>query len=222
MILRFCYEQQFLTFEHVSHFFLTHRAEPYRRVKELEKAGFVEKHQNPVTGKYCLIRLTNLGQTYVQENSPTSSVTAIKPVKNLSPTTLLHDSLVTSCRLKLSRLWNANFIPERALKTSDFQEVPDGLFVFKSGNGIAIEVENSDKGRTRFLKLVSRWKDKSGILFVLYIASNPKLFQSLSSYLNSAPQDQPIGLVLWDELKSGVPLITTARGKMDLLNQREF
>jgi hypothetical protein len=135
---------------------------------------------------------------------------------------MIHDSLVTSARLRLSQFWDAEFVPERAIKVRDFPEVPDGIFFFRSGKGIALEVENSDKGRTRFLRLLERWREVPKVVFVLYVASHPKLFQILKSYIRSGPQDQPIGVVLWEDLKSGSPLISTSQGDLNLLAQREF
>jgi hypothetical protein len=218
-ILRICHEQQFLTLDHIRHFFPnTHRTISYRRLGELKKAQLLTTEYHPLSGNHALIRLTALGHQAVQDQSPFQIV----PGRRLNPNTLIHDALATSVRLRLSQIWTADFVPERAIKMKNFPEIPDGIFFFSSGNGIAIEIENSDKGRSRFVKLLARWKTAEKIIFVLYVASHPALFQILKSYLKYGSQDQPIGLVLWDDLKNAFPTVYTCRGEVDLFSRKEF
>src|SRR5262245_29093336 len=137
-ILRICYEQQFLTLDRVRHFYLrTSRSEPYRRLRELENAGFLLREYSPIAGRRSLIRLSELGYKFARANHQFD----LAPLKRLNPSTLLHDTLVTSVRLRLSEFWDVPFVPERAIKSLEFQEIPDGIFNFPSGNEIALEVE---------------------------------------------------------------------------------
>jgi hypothetical protein len=179
----------------------------------LKKAGFVTQEYHPVFGKYSLVRLTSLGSQIAEE----FQTLKVAPVRKLNPNTLVHDALVTSARLKLSLYWNAKFIPERAIKPKEFPEIPDGIFYFRSGKGIAIEIENSDKGRFRFQKLLSRWKFHSSLGAILYIASNSPLFQTLCGYLQDAPLlvEPLIGIIPWDQLKAGSLSVTTQIGEVD-------
>lgn len=212
-ILLLCYEHQFLTLEHIQHFFPnTHRSTPQRRVQELKASGFLSAEYHPLTGAMSLLRLTDLGLHVIQGKSPYR----ISPVKNLSVQTIYHDTIVTLARLRLGQFWKAKFVPERAIKVKSFPEIPDGIFFFPSGKGIALEVENSDKGRPRFLGLLRRWIEAPQITFVLYIATTPVLFRLIRSYLKDAPETPQIGVVLWEDLKTGKPLVHTQGGPVDL------
>jgi hypothetical protein len=144
-------------------------------------------------------------------------------LRRLNANTLIHDALVTSARLKLAQFWNAKFIPERAIKPKDFPEIPDGIFYFKSGKGVAIEVENSDKGRFRFLKLLSRWKFHPSMGAILYIASNPTLFKTLCGYIQEAPLmvEPLIGIIPWEQLKNGSLMVSTQIGEIDFSSVEE-
>ena len=178
-ILRICYEQRFLTREHIQTFFGAHRSESYRRTGELEKSRFLMRKYYPIAGRNYVMQLTQLGQQLVQDKFGIE-FPALKPA-NLN--TLSHDILVTSVRLRLSQFWNATFVPERAIQAKEFPQIADGIFFFPSGKGIAIEVENSDKGRTRFLNRLERWKDTPSIAFILYVTPHLPLFKIISRYL---------------------------------------
>jgi hypothetical protein len=61
-ILVLCYEQQFLTLEHVKHFFPnTHRSTAQRRLRELIESGFLLVEYHPLLGSMGLFRLTDWG-----------------------------------------------------------------------------------------------------------------------------------------------------------------
>jgi hypothetical protein len=215
-ILLLCYEQQFLILEHVRHFFPnTHRTTSTRRLKELKDSGFLSVEYHPLTGSMGLFRLTQLGLQSIQGRSPYRII----QVKNLNVQTIYHDTIVTSARLKISHFWKADFVPERAIKIKSFPEIPDGIFFFTSGKGIALEVENSDKGRPRFLRLLERWKEAPQIVFVLYVVTTPLLFRSIRSYLKEGPDEPQIGVVLWEELKTGRPLVQTRSGLVPIFEK---
>jgi len=218
-VLKVCMEQSFLTKEHIRHFFWnTAERRINRRLKILCDSQLLKRENYPEFGVQPIYRLTDRGR----EIARVSGAREIRDPGALNPTTLLHDALVTSCRLRLREFWNGEFVPERAIKIREFPEIPDGLFFFPTGHGIAIEIEHSDKGRTRFLRLLERWKETPSIVFILYVAANEKLFTALKRYLQDAPDDQPCGVVLWSELKTGHPLIHSPKGELDLLGQKEF
>ncbi len=219
LLLRTCYEQQFLTVDHARQFFLACETAVYRRLRMLKKAGLVSQEYHPIFGKFSVFRLTALGNQLAEEKASLKLI----PLRKLNPSTLIHDALVTSVRLKFAHVWNATFVPERAIKTKDFPEIPDGIFYFKSGKGIAIEIENSDKGRFRFQKLLDRWKFHPSIGAVLYIASHPVLFETLWGYLKEAPLSvEPLlGIIEWGQLKSGSLLVTTQIGNVDFSSVEE-
>jgi len=218
-ILVLCYEQQFLTSEHIRFFFPeTHPSTAYRRLQELIDAGFLYRDYHPLTGTNGLLRLAKLGFYAIQGRTHYF----IPQFKKLSSQTLFHDTIVTSARQRLSQFWKADFVPERAIKVKSFPEIPDGIFFFPSGKGIALEVENSDKRKERFIRLLRRWREAPQIVFVLYVATTPLLFRSIRSFLKEGPDEPYIGAVFWDELKTGRPLVHTKNGLLPLLTKEDF
>lgn len=218
-IIRLCYEQQFILTEHAEKFFAgaSYRA-CRRRVQELADARYIREEPSASLGRKTVYRVTRLGTAVALE----SGATAIPQAGALQLATLVHDAVVTSVRLRLEEFWNARFVCERAIKGKEYREVPDGIFFFPSGRGIAIEVENSDKGRTRFLRLLQRWKDTPQIAFVLYVATSRELFEGIKRFLEHAPKDRPMGVVHWQELQAGTPRVWTQRGDIPLFDQREY
>ncbi len=218
-ILKLCYEQQFLLTEHVEKFFPNASYRACRmRVQELVKGNFLFEELTSTLGRKPIYRTTRTGAGVALE----SGATPHTPVRNLQLATLVHDSIVTSVRQRLEECWDAHFVCERAIKGKEYRQIPDGLFFFKSGKGIAIEVENSDKGRSRFIHLMNRWKDIPGIIFVLYVATQDTLFESIKKYLPSGPKEQPMGVVHWNCLKSSIPPVWTQRGEVRLFDRRDY
>ncbi|MCC7441300.1 MAG: replication-relaxation family protein [Bdellovibrionales bacterium] len=219
-MLRVCHEQQFLTREHVRAFFPENSSgrEARRRVGELERAGLLRRIPCPVQEGTFLVRTTAQGRAFaVNEGSP-----HIRPISTLAAATLLHDALVTSVRLRLRHLWSARFIPERAMKEGDYPTIPDGVFVFASGKAVALEVENSDKGVSRFRRLAARWNDVAAIDAILYVTRDEELKTKLQYYLKGASTTKPLGVLAWPALRVGRPKVWTLRGEFPWLDRREF
>ncbi len=218
-LLRLCYEQQFILTDHVEKLFAgaSYRA-CRQRMQELAQAQFISEEPSTSLGRKPVYRVTRLGTAVALE----SGASAISQPRNLTLATLQHDAIVTSVRLRLEELWNAKFVCERAIKGKEYREVPDGIFFFPSGRGIAIELENSDKGRTRFLRLLQRWKDAPQITFVLYVATSRELYEAIKRFLEHAPKERPMGVVLWQELEAGKPTVWSQRGDLALFERREF
>ncbi len=219
-ILSLCYQQQFILTEHVVHLFENRSyRETRRRLQELVKSGFLFKESTPVLGKKPLLRLTSLGIKI----AATETSTLITQKRVLKAAELSHDAVVTSVRVRLEAIWNdARFVSEHLIKHSQLPQIPDGIFYFPSGKGIAIEVENSDKGRSRFLRLLERWNEVQEVILILYIATGEALFASLQKYLSSASNKQPTALVLWPALQEGLPLVWTPRGQIALFERKSF
>jgi DNA-binding MarR family transcriptional regulator len=220
-ILTVCYEQEFLTAEHLKYFFKTHRSQLYRRVQELEKAGFLSRERSPITGRNSLIRLSRQGSIWVKSSHRAPHLIPA-PRRRLNFSTLLHDEIVTTTRLRLSNLWDAEFLPERSLKSLEFKEIPDGIFRFRSGKEIAIEIENSDKGRVRFLRLLERWNQRKSVVFLLFVASTSEMESIVSTYLKQSPASPLMAVVQFRRLCEGIPIVMTQRGQVNLFDTREF
>lgn len=218
-ILRLCYEQQFVLTEHIETYFSQVSYQACRkRITELVSAFYLREELTQVLGKKPIYRVTKLGAAVALENG----ALPVGQARVLQATTLVHDSIVTSVRLRLQSFWDAKFTCERAIKGSEYRQIPDGIFTFRSGKGIAIEVENSDKGRNRFIGLLRRWRDTPHISFVLYVATNDSLFESIQKWLAHGPKEKPLGVVRWKDLATQAPPIWTCRGELKLLERREF
>jgi hypothetical protein len=217
-ILGLCYQQQFLTVDQVSEFcFGGNSVEAYRRIAELEKSGLLRKEENSLVARFKLLRLTRLGTQIAEQKT----LTKIPQRKGIAASRIIHDSIVTSARLRLMQLWQGVWIPERALKKEVYRELPDGIFLFRSGKKVAVEVENSLKGRARFLKRLEGWKG-SDIFLVLYIATNPELDLSLKALLKDAPANPAYLVTRWDLLRSGKPSAWSPRGLINIFDRSEI
>lgn len=220
-LLLLCYEHRFLVGDVVREFFF---AGNYylarRRLRLLLEHKLLRETNNPGLSKSRILTLTPAGYRIAQ--SETKHV--IRGSTRTGRATFFHDQLVTAVRLRLARFWSATFVPELALKQTEFNgEIPDGIFEFSSGAKIAIEVENSDKGKGRFQRLAARWAKYPDILLVLYVASSRSLYGCLKRYLETLGSEaQPLGLIVWEDLQAGAPKVWTSRGEMDLLARREF
>ena len=217
-ILKLCYEQNFLLSEHISdHFFQSDSKLAARRIKKLQESGYIRYGAHPFDRKRNLIRISRLGKMIASSMSPIEF-----PYCNaISKYTLAHAALVTSVRLRLEKIWDGVWIPEMALKQLDTVEVPDGVFLFKSGTRVAIEVENSIKGKSRFLKRLAAWREEDEEI-VLYVATSEEIYRYLKDYLQHAPVKPLFALVLWDELKTGQPVAWSAQGELGIFLRREL
>ena len=218
-ILRCCYEQQFLTMDHLGRFFYAgkHKGEPYRRIQELERAGLIRKERHPLLGGRSLIRLTQKGTEVALKDCPIK----VAQLKRLDFRTLTHDALVTSVRLRIESLWDGRWVPERAIKQEEYPQIPDGVFCFESGRKVAFEVEHSLKGRERFLDRTASWR-REPVFFVLYVATTAAIHSSLRRFLNDAPPDLALGLVSWTDLETTTPPVWTPRGEFNLFTKRTY
>src|SRR6185436_9468757 len=94
-----------------------------------------------------------------------------------------HDWNVTENRLRLCELFDATWIPEKALKTHTLKKIPDGILLFQSGKRIAVEVENSIKAKDRYQQMWREWEQHDFVL-VLYIATTDAVYRSLEKQMS--------------------------------------
>jgi len=211
------YEHQFLRVEDAKDFIYAAKESrsQRRRIAELAAAGFIRFEALPFASSKRIIRLTSSGIKLAEIDR----AERIPQLRKISIQTLLHDSIVTSVRLRLAGLWDATWIPERLIKSESFPQIPDGVVVFESGTTIAIEVENSPKGPKRFRELQERWR-RSKVFLCLYVASCDVMYRLVQNYLKQGPHDLPFALVNWRELESGTPRAWTVQGEIDLFTRR--
>ena len=215
-ILKLCYEQQFLLVRHIQEFlYEDNYVEAKRRVRELKAAGLLE--ENPLKHRRAkLIQLTATGKRFAAEQS---SVEA--GFTKIDPALVEHDSIVTDVRLRLEQLWKGIWIPERAIRAMNQEEVPDGLFIFESGKKAAIEVENSLKGRTRFLERLARWRPEQAHL-ILYVATTEDIFLHLQHWMEGPGREPLPCLMRYTQLRIPDPEIWSPIGELDLFSEESI
>jgi hypothetical protein len=219
LLINLSYEQQFVVVSHAHRYLFSgiDQRERQRRIYELERAGFIRREPTQLIDKTGIIRLTKSGIKLAEADR----AERIPQLRSISVQTLLHDSIVTAVRLRLSQLWHATWIPERLIKSDEFPQVPDGMVVFPSGTTLAIEVENSPKGPKRFREIQERWRNNR-VKLCLYVASNEALYRCVKKYMEQGPKDLPFGLVLWRELENGTPHVWMPQGMIDIFSRREL
>ena len=204
-ILRLAREHRFVTVDQVKPLFGSGRTRQCtRRVLELRQEGYLKPDPLTHLEGASIFRLTPLGL----KTAASGSTLSIRPQQYLDLPTLKHESIITSVRVILEEAWKTGrFVPEQAIKNQDFRQIPDGVYFFENGRGVALEVENSLKSEKRFLKLHERWEEEPAIFFVLFIATSPDLYEAIKARIPKVQTDQPFGLVLWDDLKAGTDQI---------------
>ena len=217
-ILRVSYEQQMVSIQQMTRYlFGGHDTHARRRLRELAEAGYIREAE--VRGRYALklYRPTARGVKVAKATSPL----VIPQRRAFSLATLEHDLLVTEVRLRLAQLWDAIWLPERALRADEYRQIPDGVLLFQSGKKIAIEVENSSKAKRRYQRIWQKWPGTNTFL-VLYVATTPVVAGLLRKLLVEAPKGVAFGLVEWSQLQGIDPKVWTPRGEVDLFSRRSL
>lgn len=215
-ILRCCYEQQFLVYEQIERFFSKSNAN--RRIVKLKRAGLIYSDKTTALLKQHLIRLTETGKAIARAESPFD----VPQSKKVDLATLTHDRIVTDVRLRLRELWDGVWVPERSLK-DQYTRIPDGLFQFTAtATTIAVEIENSIKGRGRFAAIMNEWARTDSIELVLYVATCKKVFDAIEKLFKAAPNRPVFALVDFQSFMSGQPLCRSPRGELDLFSRRQL
>lgn len=214
-----CYEQQFLITEQVQRYFYSgkNRCNGFVRLLEMERSGFIRREPSMLMGNKNLIRLTRQGLCAIAEDI----VIEVPQVRKPDIRTLRHDTIVTSVRLRLQELWTGSWLPERVIKQEDFPQIPDGLFIFPSEKKVAVEIENSPKGRRRFLSILERWR-KTDVKLILYVATTPHIFRIVQRLLLEGPRGVPFALILWENLRNSVPAVWTSDGIVNIFSRKEY
>ncbi len=219
-LLRLIYEQQFVLMSQVERWFFQGQSarRARQRIHDLKEGGWIQRVESPLLKTSRVIRLTKSGVSLAE----TDRAERIPQSRTIDISTLLHDSVVTSVRLRLEELWEGVWIPELLIKGEQFKHIPDGVFVFDASRlQVAVEVENSPKGPKRFHEIQQRWRG-APVEMILYVASTPTLFRIVQNYLKSGPQDLPFALVLWSDLERGTPSAWTVAGEIDLFSRKDL
>lgn len=212
-ILNLLHEHGFLEMEHVQRFFPNY-TETRRRIIELKQAGIVREEQSPVTSNEVVLRLNPCSP----ERLFNGHRVFLHPKKMLAPNTFLHNSKVISIRLVLESLWSGEWIAESRFKGRK-DEIPDAIFKFSNGNEVYVELENSLKGRGRFLK---RLKTFTAPALTLYVGTSHCPVHKLQKYMLE-PGLPPCAAVDYEDLfKSPIPRPWSPKGPLRIFEVREF
>jgi hypothetical protein len=219
LLMTVIYEQHFVETDQIARFFFREatRRRALQRIQVLEKAGILRREEHFYQRGRSILRLTQHGTAVVEQNRA-----ALIPQRTkLDVRTLVHDGLVTATRLRLQELWDGVWIPESLIKAEEFPHIPDGILVFPNRRQVAVEVENTPKGPERFREIQERWR-RATVRLVLCVVPDATMLRIVRRYLESGPQDLPFGLVHWEALKDGVPLVWTVMGELDLFSRRSL
>lgn len=182
-----------------------------RVLKRLVDRGFLNRATSPMLVPIGVYLPSRMSCRMMAERTQILS----HPKARVRIETFDHDEKVLSVSLTLRKLLNAAWIPERELKQSDYQEVPDGVFLTDQGKAIALEVENSMKGRTRLLQLLSRW-ERCEIDGVLYVASTQPIHTFLRSCITGTQGRTSLALISLADLSAPGPKLYTPEGEVAL------
>jgi DNA-binding MarR family transcriptional regulator len=221
-ILGFLYEQQVATVEVVQAGFFrgVHRSEAYRRVSELEGAGYLKRVRAYPGCRDQVLILTPRGEV----EAKTASLFEIAYRPRINPLTLSHDMIVNRVRIRLAELWpGAPWTPEKVLRTqhgrapSADAAIGDGL-IYRPGSEkpCALEIENTLKSKDRYWRIWNHWTDSRSVGLVVYVATSEGLERRLLSYLKEYnPLRFPICLTSMTKLACNPPgPIWTLRGEV--------
>jgi hypothetical protein len=155
--------------------------EAYRRLKELQKAGFLRRTQTSVYRKvlYCV---TGGGLRQLKVFGRDRGLSEGSGVHYFSFT---HDMAVTDLRI-LFREWGyADWASERILSLyKDLRRIPDGM-VYRSGKRYAVEYESTQKSKKRYEDIFIEYELERKIENVIYVVDTPILLSRLVDIASS-------------------------------------
>lgn len=138
------------------------------RISTLSKLGLIEIHQN-IFCKEQVLSLTEFGAGFVQKLG--GNKMAI--VKNLRDREVVHDFQIQNIYLRFRNLGYSNFISERKVREQSlFDEIyPDLVMVRNNDKALMVEVELTQKSKTRMDRILSNYSTSTYTSKLLYICS---------------------------------------------------
>ncbi len=218
-LMRSIFEEQFLELKTVSKYFFggSFRGAS-RRIRKLVNLRLLKYEVLSLSGKPKVVRLSINGLRVVRGVSPFE----VRQKRKVSLSTFTHDSMVSETRLRLCSVFDATWIPEKAMKIHAFKKIPDGIVLFRSGKRIAVELENSIKGKSRYEEMWREWENHDFIL-VLYVATTVVVYRALQARIkNFQTTKVRFGLILFDALVGGAETVWTPRSEFPLFARREY
>jgi len=172
----------------------------------ISKRALERKNQNWLAGRgvYCLSRSA-------YSHAKTRFSYDLPHRFNPNPFTFHHDEAVIESSIHLREMLGGTWEPERALKTDQYQEVPDGILRLESGGEIAVEVEFSKKHRIRLKRLLDRWQE-SEVALVLYLCGDENIARFVESVMSESASSPHLALMTISELRQRKSDVWTPAG----------
>lgn len=219
-VMRAIYEEQFLSIGTVSKYFFNNIFQnASERIIRLVRFGYLRYESLFLPRQPKVVRLTPKGLRFCKGVSPFQ----IQYKRRVSLSTFSHDTAVGEVRLRLKSLFDASWIPEKAMKANDFKKVPDGILVFQSGRKIAVELENTQKANRRYEEMWREW-ERHDFMLILYVSTSPVLFRALKNRMSAFQTTKIVlGLIEMNDLLSPEPSgVWTSKGALQIFARRSF
>lgn len=189
-LMRLCYDQGFLTTEHIRQWFRhrcylsneeTARVTAGRPIRFLQEEQLMEVFEIELKDPKRTIEALRLTSKGLGLLSDRGGVTLFDLVASpIDPEHVLHDLIATEVRLVWEKtLSNFTWTSERLLRTDNRDNIPDAELKFqhydlKRAFNIAIEVERTQKGTSRYEK---KFRDYENGAYdsVFYLSSHPDI-----------------------------------------------
>jgi len=211
------YEQKFLTSGHTQKtgFKECHQSLAYRRMSEIEKAGFI-KASKPFQGSNLIAYvLTRKGVEEVRKWTDTN----IQYSSRINLANFEHDSMVTDVRLWLCEYFKAyapRWFPEIVLRIGSEPSIGDGIIELSNQKRFAVEVENSVKAKARIESIMRYWANEPKINVVFYITTLPSITRRIKKSIQELfdrGEKVNAGVIELEQIKNDLPLqLWTPRG----------
>ena len=219
-IMRVIYEEQFLLLKTISKYFFRDSFQSASvRILKLIQLKLLRYEILNLPNQPKVARLTPNGVRHSKSISPFS----IPQKKKVALSTFTHDALLSITRLELINSFDAQWVPEKAMKAQDFKKIPDGILLFASGRRIAVELENTVKGAKRYEQMWREWEAHDFFL-VLYVATTDVVYRALERRMNLFQSSKlRLGLITLEGLTHAKkPHVWTPRGLFPLFDQRQY
>lgn len=174
----------FVCIDHIATWMKVAKSTAYVRMKKMVDQEYLT-HERIFCGIPGVYRVTRRGVQVSGSELP--------PLRKVVVGSYHHDISVTELSLKLSKKYQARYIPERELRHLDGLEAfgkaghtPDSVLVL-GDKKIAIELELNKKGRKRRDKIMSHYMKAFAYDEVWYFCSTSEVKNQINKYIEQAP-----------------------------------
>ncbi len=217
---RVIYEEQFLPMRTIRDFFFNgQKSNASRRLKILFHQKLIRVEKIGFPSQMKVVRLTQKGIELYRERLPF----IVKQKRKLATATFAHDLFVAETRLHLAKLYNAEWVPERAMKVMALEKIPDGILTFPSGRRIAVEVENTTKSKARYEAMWREWESQNFML-ILYVSTQEGVHRALVKNMKEFKSNTlRLGLMKFSDFANqNLTNVWTPSAELPLFTKREF